>query len=136
MNENMESPIMADGHEMLRRAVEAYIIGRVEALRVSLEFFIEDVKAIPPRTFPERFGGILVDTDNLLIDIKAILNRPPVGSGPVEAPEEAVTDEMVEAAKQAMSWEGSVIPEEEQASLMRDVLAKALASKNNTAILL
>ena len=127
---------MPDGQDRLLRSVEACVIGELESLRVSLEFFIESVQTVPAQTFPQRFGGILVDADNLLIDIKTLLNRPPVGSGIVEAPEEAVTDEMVEAAKQAMSWEGSSVPEEEQASLMRDVLAKALASKNNPPILL
>lgn len=127
---------MADGHDLLKRTVEAYIIGKVEALRVSLEFFIEDVQAIPPETFPERFSRVLLDTDNLLNDIKAILNRPPAGTGDVTAPEESVTDEMVEAAKHAMAWEGCIIPEEEQSSLMRDVLAKALAAKINPPILL
>lgn len=127
---------MADGHDRLMRTVEACVIGEMEALRVSLEFFIESVKTVPTRTFPERFGGVLVDADNLLIDIKTLLNRPPVDSGVVEAPEESVTDEMVEAAKQAMSWEGCIIPAEEQASLMRDVLAKALATKINPPILL
>jgi hypothetical protein len=130
MNATMESFPMLDRSDLLRRTVEAYIIGQVEALRVNLEFFIECVKATPSGTFPERFGGVLIDTENLLNDIKTILNRP---SDVIEDP---VTDAMVEAAKQAMSWEGSVIPEEEQATLMRDVLTKALQHKNESPILL
>ena len=121
---------MTDGHDILRRTVEAYIIGRVEVLRVNLELFIEDIQETPSGTFPERFGGILIDAENLLIDVKTILNRPTAES------DGAVTDSMVEAAKQAMSWEGSVVPEEDQASLMRDVLTKALQHKNDSAILL
>jgi len=124
------------GFDLLRSTIEAHVIGRVEHLRVNLEFFLGEISRIPSRTFPERFGGILTDAENLLIDIKTALNRNPVNheGAPLTLD---ITDDMVEAAKRAMPWEGSSIPEEEQARVMRDVLQKALGNnKSDSPILL
>jgi hypothetical protein len=130
-NEVELSRIPPDGSERLKRTFEAYCIGTLEALRAHLELFIEDVKLVPSQAFPERFGGVFIDADNLLMDITKILDRPK----PSDV-NNTVTDEMIEAAKRAMSWEGSTVPVEDQASLMRDVLTQALLNKGNTTILL
>jgi hypothetical protein len=123
---------ISSGFDLLRSTIEAYTIGRVEHLRVNLEFFLEEISRIPSRTFPEQFGGILTDAENLLIDIKTALNRT-TGT----PPHLDITDDMVEAAKRAMPWEGSSIPEEEQSRVMRDVLQKALSNnKSDSPILL
>jgi hypothetical protein len=128
---NELSRIPPDGSERLRRTFEAYCIGTLEGLRAQLELYIEDMKLVPAQAFPERFGGVFIDADNLLTDIGKILDRPK----PTDS-DEIVTDEMVEAAVRAMAWEGSSVPEEEQPRLMRDVLTQALLNKGNTTILL
>ena len=116
------------GEEQLRRSLEAYAIGRLEAFRVNLEFFLEDIGQIQPRAIPERFAGILMDAENLLIDVRSVLTRSET------TPE--VTDGMVDAAMEAMVWEGSAVPVEEQPGVMRAVLEKAFSTKENKTILL
>jgi hypothetical protein len=130
-----EAPLsLPSGSEQLKRTVEAHVIGRLEHLRVNLEFFIEDMSGVPSKTFPERFGGVLIDAENLLTDIKTVLNRSIVTQG---EPPSVITDEMIEAAKDAMPWEGSIIPEEEQWQVMKDVLLRALGNnKSDSTILL
>lgn len=132
--ESLPPPDLPNGFDLLRSTIEAHVIGRVEILRVNLDFFLHEISRIPSKTFPERFGGILTDAENLLIDINAALNRVQPGEVP---PSLNITDDMVEAAKRAMPWEGSAIPEEEQAAVMRGVLQKALGhNKDDSPILL
>jgi hypothetical protein len=133
MSEESLSPSdLPNGFDLLRSTIEAHVIGRMELLRVNLEFFLQEISRIPSSTFPQRFGGVLTDAESLLIDINAALNRNQVKESPLD-----ITDDMVEAAKRAMPWEGSAVPEEEQASVMRGVLQKALGhNKDDSPILL
>ena len=123
-----------EGIERLNRMFEAYCRGNLELLRTHLETFIGDSEAIPASVFPQRFCGVFIKSENLLLDIKEVLNRDtdkPDTPGNV-----VVTDEMVETAVRSMAWEGSTIPAEDQPSLMREVLEKVLSNKVQEAILL
>jgi hypothetical protein len=130
--ESFPDPDLPNGFDLFRSTIEAHVIGRVEILKVNLEFFLHEISRIPSSMLPKRFGGVLNDAESLLIDVNSALNRTPPKQGQLD-----ITDDMVEAAKRAMPWEGSAIPEEEQASVMRGVLQKALGNnKADSAILL
>jgi hypothetical protein len=130
--ESFPNPDLPNGFDLLRSTIEAHVMGRMEILRVNLDFFLHEVSRIPSKTFPERFGGILTDAENLLIDINTALNRVHSGGCPID-----ITGDMIEAAKRAMPWEGSTVPEEEQAAVMHGVLEKALGhNKDDSPILL
>lgn len=118
----MENKSLSD---QIKRTYEARAIGLLELLRVNLDLFIEEIKEFPPKSFPEKFAAVLIDAEALRDDTQKALRR-----------DEEITDEMVEAAKNAMSWEGSPISVEDQSAVMREVLSKALASRGEKTILL
>lgn len=122
------------GAEQLKRQFEAYAIGRVEALRVNLQFFLEEMNAIPESMAPLQFAKVAYDAEELLKTIMGALSRAPgTGVTVIEAAHPIeVTDEMVEAGIEAMVWEGSTVSTEEMPSVIREVIEGALAVNKQT----
>lgn len=122
---------MRTPEELLRRQFEAYAIGRLADLRVHLQFFVEEMGEIPGNVDVGKFDVVTSSAVQLLAAIDDNLG----GGGPtkslvrIDNPDPVVTDAMVNAAVEAMPWEGSAITPEETEQVMRTVLQEALSAK-------
>lgn len=120
------------GAEQLKRQFEAYAIGRFEALRVNLQFFLEEMSSIPESMAPTQFEPLASAAEALLDNITSTLNRgaPLMGVTVIEGAPPHVTEEMVDAGVDAMVWEGSTVSDDEMPNVIRNVVEAALAAKN------